>query len=102
MHIEPTRAAEASVVVKQQSRDFGQGGGVDVTVARALNAQQNEMLEAVLKAATGEDVNVNTTVNNDLSGGIVIRMGSKLVDTSVATKLSNLEIKLNNAMKEVG
>ena len=71
-------------------------------MARALNAQQNEMLEAVLKAATGEDVNVNTTVNNDLSGGIVIRMGSKLVDTSVATKLSNLEIKLNNAMKEVG
>jgi len=70
----------------------------DVTAAKSLTKAQQDALAKALKAAVGKDVNVNLAVDESLIGGLVVKVGSKMIDTSIRSKLSNLQ----NAMKEVG
>ncbi|APX90989.1 F0F1 ATP synthase subunit delta [Brevirhabdus pacifica] len=70
----------------------------EVTAAKALTKAQQEKLAGVLKAAVGKDVNINLAVDDALIGGLVVKVGSRMIDTSIASKLANLQ----NAMKEVG
>ena len=70
----------------------------EVTSAKALTKAQADKLAKTLKAAVGKDVNINATVDESLIGGLVVKVGSKMIDSSIASKLS----KLQNAMKEVG
>ena len=69
-----------------------------VTSAKKLTAKQLESLEATLKARIGKDVKINAAVDEDLIGGLVVKVGSKMIDTSIRSKLNSLQ----NAMKEVG
>lgn len=70
----------------------------DVTVAGAVpDAQMNE-LKAALKGAIGKDVAVNLTVDPSILGGMIVKIGSRQIDTSLRTKLSSLKL----ALKEVG
>ena len=55
-------------------------------------------LSAALKASLGKDVHLKRTVDAGLLGGLVVRIGSRMIDTSLRTKLNSLKI----AMKEVG
>ncbi len=70
----------------------------DVTSAKALTKAQSEKLAKVLKGTTGKDVIVNATVDEALIGGLVIKVGSQMIDSSIASKLAALQ----NSMKEVG
>ena len=70
----------------------------DVTAAAALTADQAKRLAATLKANVGKDVKLNTTVDESLIGGMIVKLGSVMIDTSVKSKLAALQ----NAMKEVG
>jgi len=70
----------------------------DVTAAGALTEAQLADLSAALKKQFGKDVNINMAVDESLIGGLVVRVGSKMIDTSIKAKLANLQ----NAMKEVG
>jgi len=70
----------------------------DVTAAQALSQAQQDKLAKTLKASFGKDVKINLTVDESLIGGLIVKVGSKMIDTSIASKLSNLQ----NAMKEVG
>ncbi len=70
----------------------------DVVSAKALTAKQSEKLSETLKAKVGRDVKINATVDESLIGGLVVKMGSKMIDTSIRSKLNSLQ----NAMKEVG
>jgi len=70
----------------------------DVTSAKALTAEQSAKLAATLKAAVGKDVTLNATVDESLIGGLVVKVGSKMIDTSIRSKLNALQ----NSMKEVG
>ncbi len=70
----------------------------DVTTAKALTKTQSDKLAAALKKTVGKDVKINTTVDEALIGGLVVKVGSKMIDTSIRSKLANLQ----NAMKEVG
>lgn len=70
----------------------------EVTSAHALDeAQQNE-LKATLKGVTGKEVAVSITVDPSLLGGLIVKIGSRQIDTSLRTKLSTLKL----ALKEVG
>lgn len=70
----------------------------DVTSATELTqAQQNE-LKATLKSVAGKDVTINVTVDPSLLGGLIVKLGSRQIDTSLRTKLSSLKL----ALKEVG
>lgn len=70
----------------------------EVTSAVALTAEQAEALAQTLKATVGKTVKLNTTVDETLIGGLVVKVGSKMIDTSIRSKLNSLQ----NAMKEVG
>ena len=74
------------------------GGSIaKVTSARNLSATELKNLKASLKKSLGQTVDVETAVDPDLLGGFVVRMGSRLYDSSLKTKLEDLKI----AMKEV-
>ena len=70
----------------------------DVTSAKALTKTQSEKLAKTLKATVGKDVNINATVDESLIGGLIVKVGSKMIDTSIRSRLNSLQ----NAMKEVG
>ena len=70
----------------------------DVTAAKALTKAQQDKLAKSLKATIGKDVKINMAVDENLIGGLIVKVGSKMIDTSIASKLSNLQ----NLMKEVG
>jgi F-type H+-transporting ATPase subunit delta len=70
----------------------------DIAAARPLSAAQLEAVTAALKRSTGGKVAVNVTVDPGLLGGMVIRYGSRMIDSSVRTKLNKLQI----AMKASG
>ncbi len=70
----------------------------DVTSAVKLTAAQSKELAQTLKSKVGKDVKINATVDESLIGGLIVKVGSKMIDTSIRSKLSSLQ----NAMKEVG
>ena len=70
----------------------------DVTTAAALTAAQATKLAATLKASVGKDVKLNVAVDESLIGGLIVKVGSKMIDTSIRAKLASLQ----NSMKEVG
>ena len=70
----------------------------EVTSAHALTAAQQTELKAALKGVTGKDVAVNVTVDPSILGGLIVKVGSRQIDTSLRTKLSSLKL----ALKEVG
>jgi F-type H+-transporting ATPase subunit delta len=70
----------------------------EVTSAHELTAAQQTELKATLKSVAGKDVAISVTVDPSLLGGLVVKMGSRQIDTSLKTKLNSLKL----ALKEVG
>jgi len=68
----------------------------DVVSAKALTKAQSDKLAKTLKASIGSDVKINATVDESLIGGLIVKVGSKMIDTSVKSKLNSLQ----NTMKE--
>jgi F-type H+-transporting ATPase subunit delta len=88
------------LVADLQARIAAEKGEVtaEVTSAAALTADQATKLIATLKASSGKDIKLNATVDESLIGGLIVKLGSTMIDTSVKAKLAALQ----NAMKEVG
>ena len=70
----------------------------DITAASALTDAQRDKLAATLTKSVGKDVKINMSVDEDLIGGLIVKVGSKMIDTSIRSKLAALQ----NTMKEVG
>lgn len=70
----------------------------EVTAAAPLSDAQVTALTASLKARAGKTVKLKTTVDASLIGGLVVKLGSSMIDTSIKAKLAALQ----NSMKEVG
>ena len=70
----------------------------EVTAARKLSAEQEADLVRTLKDRIGKDVKLKLAVDDALIGGLVVKVGSRMIDTSIRSKLAALQ----NAMKEVG
>ena len=69
-----------------------------VTAAAKLTESQVTALRQALKAALGKEIMLEERVDAGLLGGLVVKVGSRMVDTSLRTKLNSLKV----AMKEVG
>ena len=69
-----------------------------VTAAHALSDAQTRALTDQLKKSVGAKVSVDVSVDPSLLGGLVVRIGSRMIDSSLRTKLSKLQL----AMKGVG
>ncbi|MCZ4354522.1 F0F1 ATP synthase subunit delta [Roseovarius aestuarii] len=70
----------------------------DVTSAKALTKAQADKLTKSLTARVGKAVKINASVDETLIGGLIVKVGSKMIDTSIRSKLSSLQ----SSMKEVG
>ncbi len=70
----------------------------DVTVAEPLSDKNLDALKAALKSVTGKDVALNVNVDPSIIGGLVVKLGSRMVDGSLRTKLNSIK----HAMKEAG
>jgi len=70
----------------------------DVAVAETLSDKHLDALKAALKTVTGKDVALNVKVDTSLIGGLVVKLGSRMVDSSLRTKLNSIK----HAMKEAG
>lgn len=68
-----------------------------VSSAHPLSDAQIEGLKAALKSATGRDVNMDTTVDESLLGGLIVKVGSRMIDSSLRTKLNSLKIAMKEA-----
>jgi F-type H+-transporting ATPase subunit delta len=62
----------------------------EVITARPLNDDQIAGLKQQLKARAGRDVNIDATVDSNILGGIVVKLGSQQIDASIRTKLNRL------------
>jgi F-type H+-transporting ATPase subunit delta len=70
----------------------------DVTSATPLSDEQMATLRETLKASIGRDVAINAKVDAGLLGGLIVKVGSRMIDSSLRTKLATLKMR----MKEVG
>jgi F-type H+-transporting ATPase subunit delta len=66
----------------------------EVTSATTLNDAQLAELKATLKASVGKDVQLATRVDPTLLGGLVVKLGSRMIDSSLRTKLAGLRVAL--------
>ncbi len=66
----------------------------EVTSAHPLNDDQLARLKSNLKARLGRDVAIDAKVDPSLLGGLVIRHGSQMIDSSIKTKLNNLALAM--------
>jgi F-type H+-transporting ATPase subunit delta len=69
-----------------------------VTVAEALSDAHRAAIMDALKSVTGKDVGLDVKVDPAIIGGLVVKLGSRMVDSSLRTKLNSIK----HAMKEVG
>jgi F-type H+-transporting ATPase subunit delta len=69
----------------------------EVTVAEPLNDARTKDVKAALREITDKDVRINLKVDPSIIGGIIVQLGSRMVDASLKTKLSAIQ----TAMKEV-
>jgi F-type H+-transporting ATPase subunit delta len=70
----------------------------DVTIAEKLSDKNLDALKTALKSVTGKDVALNVKVDPSIIGGLVVKLGSRMVDSSLRTKLNSIK----HAMKEAG
>ena len=66
----------------------------EVTSAVALSDAQTAELKQALKATVGKDVTLNASVDPSLLGGLIVKVGSRMVDSSLRTKLQSLKTQL--------
>jgi F-type H+-transporting ATPase subunit delta len=67
-----------------------------VTAAEALKDEHLAALRAALKAVSGKDVDISVKIDPAIIGGLVVKLGSRMVDSSLRTKLN----AIRHAMKE--
>lgn len=70
----------------------------DVTVAEALSDKNLDALKDAVKSVAGKDVMLNVKIDPAIIGGVVVKLGSRMIDSSLRTKLNSIK----HAMKEAG
>lgn len=70
----------------------------EIVSAQALTAEQTERLTGMLAEKSGKTIKLNTRVDESLIGGMIVKLGSRMIDSSIRSKLASLQ----NIMKEVG
>jgi F-type H+-transporting ATPase subunit delta len=69
-----------------------------LTVAEAVSTEHLDDIRNTLAAVTGKNVKIDVKIDASIIGGLVVKLGSRMIDTSLRTKLN----ALRQAMKEVG
>lgn len=70
----------------------------EITSANKLSEEQYSKLAEVLSKSTGHKVQIEPAIDETILGGLIVKVGSKMLDTSIRAKLASLQA----TMKEVG
>lgn len=70
----------------------------EVTSAEALTQDQIDRIKGALRSSVGHEVRIDTRVDAAILGGLIVKVGSRMLDNSLRSKLQALRV----AMKEVG
>ena len=74
----------------------------EVTTAIALTTAEQEMLGAKLSKVTGRTVILKPTVDQAIIGGVIVKIGDKLIDGSIVRQLKALEQALIRSEAKIG
>ena len=91
------RLGELKTIIKAVRKLAADARGettAEVSSAYALNDDQVARLKTNLKARLGRDVTIEPKVDPELLGGLVVRLGSQMIDASIRTKLNNLALAM--------
>ncbi len=70
----------------------------EVTVAETLNSSNLEALKSALKSVTGgKDIDLDIKIDPAIIGGLVVKIGSRMVDSSLRTKLNAIKFAMKEA-----
>jgi F-type H+-transporting ATPase subunit delta len=69
----------------------------EVTAAEKLSDTQLKALKGALKTVTGKDVDLNIRIDPAIIGGLVVKLGSRMVDSSLRTKLNSIKYAMKEA-----
>ena len=87
------RAAEISTILKDQIANFG--SEAEVTSSAKLDKDQQKKVETAISEATGvKKISLSLKVDETLIAGLIVKIGSKMIDSSIKTKLNRLEIAM--------
>jgi F-type H+-transporting ATPase subunit delta len=68
-----------------------------VTVAQALSNAHREALQDVLRSVTKQRVQIDMEVGPAIIGGLIVKIGSRMVDSSLRTKLNAIKFAMKEA-----
>ena len=91
------RLSELKAVIKAVRKLAADNRGettAEVTSAFPLNDDQVARIKSNLKTRLGRDVAIDAKVDPQLLGGLVVRLGSQMIDASIKTKLNNLAMAM--------
>lgn len=94
------RASHIAGVVTAFERLSAEHRGVvaaEVVTALPLTPAQNKGVAAALRTALGKDPEISTRVDPSILGGIKVRVGSRLFDASLKSRLDSLKFALKRA-----
>ena len=70
----------------------------EVTVAEKLNDKNLDALKSALKSVTGgKDIDLEVKVDPAIIGGLIVKVGSRMVDSSLRTKLNSIKFAMKEA-----
>jgi len=69
----------------------------DVTSADELNDDQKNNITNQLKSILGDKLSLSFDVDKSIMGGLIVKVGSKMIDTSLANKINKLKIAMKGA-----
>ena len=69
----------------------------DITSAEELVEEQQQNIKEQLKTILGDKLTLNFKVDNKIIGGLIVKVGSKMVDSSLANKINKLKIAMKGA-----
>ena len=94
------RFASLSSIISQfiSINDIKRGNVLaDITSADELSEQQRINIKDQLRTTLGDKLSLNFKVDKKIIGGLIIKVGSKMIDTSLANKINKLKIAMKGA-----
>ncbi len=91
------RLSQLDAVIRMFARLAAEHRGettAEVTSAHPLNDDQVAALQTQLRARVGSEVAIDLHVDPTILGGLVVRLGSRMIDASIKTKLNTLTLAM--------
>ena len=89
----------ASIITQFMNINSQKRGDVlaDITSADELNDVQKNNITNQLKSILGDKLSLSFDVDKNIMGGLIVKVGSKMIDTSLANKINKLKIAMKGA-----